>query len=101
MVAALPNPLQLGRQVGESVLCDHCSTVARATHFTARASGAIPKDGVRFSSEIIIVGRSFAPGQALSFGILDHVANYNTGLHPLEETSLEDKSPVSTRHWAS
>ena len=59
-------------------------------------SGVSPKDGVRFSNGIVIVDSSFAPGQVFTFGDLDYMADYNSKLHPLEETLLEDnESPIS------
>jgi hypothetical protein len=70
--------------------------MARTTCFVTGASNAIPKGGVHFSSEIVIVGGSFAPGQVLSFGSLDYIADYSGDLHHLEETSSEDnESPAS------
>ena len=57
-------------------------------------SGVAPKDGMRFSGEIVIVGSSFAPGQVFSFGSLDYIADYNSKLHPLEETLSEDNESL-------
>jgi hypothetical protein len=76
-------------------MCDHHSTVATANHFTNRANDDTPEVGVCFSSEIAIIGGSFAPGQILNFGRLDYITDYNDELHPLKEILLEDESPAS------
>jgi hypothetical protein len=58
--------------------------------------GVTPEGGVRFSSRIVIVSSFFAPSQVFTFGSLDYIADYDSKLYPLEETSLEDnESPVS------
>ena len=59
---------------------------------------AVPKGGLRFSGETI-TGGSFALGQVLSFGSLDHVADHSSELHPLEETSSEDNESPAYVQW--
>ena len=96
MLVTVLNPQQLAYQVGDGIMCDRLSIVARATRFAVRANDVAPEGGVRFPGEIIITSSSFAPRQVLSFGSLDYVAEYNGELHPFEETLSEDnESPAS------
>jgi hypothetical protein len=51
---------------------------------------------MRFSNEIIFIGRSFVLSQALSFESLDYVIDHSRELHLFGRASLEDnESPMS------
>ena len=62
MLAVVPTPGQLARQVGGSVKCDSGSTMAGATRLIAKASGTTLYGGVCISGEFFIIAGAFALG---------------------------------------
>ena len=75
MLAVVSTPRQPVRQVRERIKCDSCSTVARATHLIAGASGVAPDGGICFPGKFSIMASAFALDQVLNFGSLAYVTD--------------------------
>ena len=62
-------------------MCDRHPSVAQATILATGSRGVALEGDVRFSNEIIPAGSAFSPGQALSSGSLDYVADHSSELY--------------------
>jgi hypothetical protein len=90
VLAVVPTPQQLVRQVEGSVKCDSGSTVAGATRLITGASGAVLDSNVRFPGEFFTTAGAFALGQILNFGSLAYIVDCYDEL-----CSLDGATPVS------
>ena len=68
MLVTVLNPQQLAYQVGDGIMCDRRSVVARATRFAVRANDVASEGGMRFSDEIVITNGSFALAKFSALG---------------------------------